>query len=73
MFAKPSIKQTYQIYVGPDFKPDDGGFKGVRMGIDTLPLVPTAVDTPSWATAHMDADNKNVLDVGGGLLAGEGR
>jgi cell migration-inducing and hyaluronan-binding protein len=63
VFAKPSIKQTYQIYVGPDFKLDDGGFKGVRMGIDTLPLVPKAVDKPSWATAHMDADNKNMLDV----------
>jgi hypothetical protein len=35
------------------------------MVIDTLPLVPKAVDTPSWATAHMDADNKNVLDVEG--------
>jgi cell migration-inducing and hyaluronan-binding protein len=24
VFAKPSLKQTHQIYVGPDFKPDDG-------------------------------------------------
>jgi hypothetical protein len=58
VFAKSTTVQTYQIYVGSNFKLDD--FKRGRVDIRTVDLAfftPKIKDDESWATAILDNDN----------------
>jgi cell migration-inducing and hyaluronan-binding protein len=61
VFAKGTTHQTYQIYVGPGFKPAD--IKGVRVDITSL----NPGSFKPWAgypwTAKMNEANPNVVDV----------
>ena len=51
LYAKPSTKQTYQIYVGKDFDTNlNGGLKAVRVNVDGSPsfgFTNVAIPTPN--------------------------
>jgi hypothetical protein len=64
LFAKPTTKQTYQIYGGAGFTP--GSIAGVQVDVSVMPLPPTAVkdwEGAKFWTATPDPARDGVVDI----------